>query len=454
MRWGLRYQLLVPPVLLLVAVAGITTWTALAAAGRARQQLDARVRQVVEALKRSEFPRNDTGYKLLHLLSGAELLELGADQEVLGGTLRTVPVNLPIPHTSAEEMHLDARVLVDGKPYLCGGIRLRDKSDLYLLYPEALWRDALWEAVRPSLLIGGGLGLAAVALAVAYGHRLTRRIEELERRTRQIASGDFSPMPLPQRDDEIRDLSASVNDMAERLARLQEAVQRSERLRLLGQVSGGLAHQLRNGVQGARLAVQLHQREVAAGGQPDPSALDVALRQLTLVETNLKRFLDLGSRRPGAVQACSLSALAGEAVALVQPKCRHAHITLRWQAPPADVVIQGDGGQLQELFLNVLTNAVEAAGPGGTVAVELRGEGGRGVIEVRDTGPGPPAEMASRLFEPFVTGKSEGIGLGLAVSRQVAEGHDGRITWTRRDGWTVFRIELGNAPATGANVVR
>src|SRR5438105_4620747 len=83
MRWGLRYQLLMPPLLLLAAVAGITAWTALASAQRARQQLDARVRQVVEALNRSEFPRNDTGYKLLHLLSGAELLALGVDQQVL-----------------------------------------------------------------------------------------------------------------------------------------------------------------------------------------------------------------------------------------------------------------------------------------------------------------------------------------------------------------------------------
>ena len=440
MRWGLRYQLLMPPLLLLLAVAGITTWTALASAQRARHQLDDRVRQVVEALNRSEFPRNDTGYKLLHLLSGAELIELGAERTILGGTLRTVPEGLPPPHTSSEDVRLDARVVVNGEPYLCSGIRLREKSDLYLLYPEALWRDAIWEAVRPSLLIGGGLGLAAVALAVAVGQRLTRRFQELERRTRQIASGDFNPMPLPRRDDEIRDLSASVNDMAERLARLQEAMQRSERLRLLGQVSGGLAHQLRNGVQGARLAVQLHQRELAQG-TADPATLDVALRQLTLVESNLKRFLDLGSRKPGAVQPCSLAALVGEVVALVQPKCKHANITLRWQ-PECDPVIQGDSGQLQELFLNLLSNAVEAAGPGGTVEVVLFREDHRAVIEVRDTGPGPPPELSARLFEPFVTCKPEGIGLGLAVARQVAEGHNGRITWSRRDNWTCFRVEL------------
>jgi signal transduction histidine kinase len=443
MRWGLRYQLLVPPLLLLLAVVGITTWSAIAAAQRARHQLETRIRDAARALGHTPFPQQERIYKLLGQLTGAELLELNADGQIVGGTLRIVPPNLPAPQRKPENVSLEARVLVEGEAYLCGGI-FREGATIYLFYPEALWRDALWEAVRPSLLIGGGVGLAAVLLAVAFGQRLTRRIQELERRTRQIASGDFSPMPLPQRHDEIRDLAASVNDMAQRLAQLQEAMQRSERLRLLGQVSGGLAHQLRNGVQGARLAVQLHQRELAKGETPDPSALAVALRQLTLVETNLKRFLDLGSRRPTALQPCSLSALVGEAVALVQPKCKHTNIVLHWQPPEREPIIQGDSGQLQEVILNLLSNAVEAAGPGGNVEVALREEVGKAVVEVSDSGPGPPREVAERLFEPFVTGKTEGIGLGLAVARQVAEGHNGRITWARQDGRTRFRIELGS----------
>jgi len=64
------------------------------------------------------------------------------------------------------------------------------------------------------------------------------------------------------------------------------------------------------------------------------------------------------------------------------------------------------------------------------------------VIEVSDSGPGPPAEIAAKLFEPFVTGKPEGIGLGLAIAKQAAEAHGGRLSWERREGKTVFRIEL------------
>src|SRR5207253_1264295 len=114
------------------------------------------------------------------------------------------------------------------------------------------------------------------------------------------------------------------------LAKLQEAVQSSERLRLLGQVSAGLAHQLRNSVTGAILAVQLHARDCTSG---DTEALDVALRQLALLESNLKRFLDLGQTQAPRLAPCSLTNVLSEAVSLLRPQCRHAHTELRWQPP-------------------------------------------------------------------------------------------------------------------------
>jgi signal transduction histidine kinase len=299
-------------------------------------------------------------------------------------------------------------------------------------------------------------------------------------------------MPLPARLDEIRDLANSINEMAARLARLQDTVRRAERLRLLGQVSGGLAHQLRNGLTGARLALQLF-----AGDLPpdmDAAPLDVALRQLTLLESNLKRFLDLGgggSRR----ERCDMSVLVAEAVELLRPQCQHARIDLCCRLPAESATVSGDPGQLGQLVLNVLGNAVEAAGPKGRVEVNLAhrervtdkpsandnsqlatinvdpvGESTNGArrnlrsdqsiqpstengdrygpaeifLEISDSGPGPPAEIAERLFEPFVTGKPEGVGLGLAVARQVVEAHGGTITWSRETNRTCFRICIPN----------
>jgi signal transduction histidine kinase len=232
------------------------------------------------------------------------------------------------------------------------------------------------------------------------------------------------------------DLSRSVNEMARRLADFEEALKQAERLRVLGQFGGGLAHQLRNAAAGARLAVQLHLKECPAG---DAEALRVALRQLARMETNLRQFLDLGKPPAGVREPCDLRSLIGQAVALLTPQCKHAGTELRWKPSAEPAVIPGDPTQLGHLILNVIGNAVEAAGPGGAVEVRLLPGN---VVEVSDTGPGPPAGIAGKLFDPFVTGKEQGIGLGLAVAKQAADAHGGRIGWERRDERTVFRIDF------------
>jgi signal transduction histidine kinase len=358
------------------------------------------------------------------------------------------PSELPATEINADWQSLQLGPLAEiaGRRYFSTGIQPRADGPnadgvLYILYPESLWREALWSALRVELWLMAAGGAASLLLAVAVTHRLSRRIQAVEGRTRLIAAGDFSPMPLPRWNDELHALGRSINEMAARLAQLQEAITKTERLRLLGQVSGGLAHQIRNGITGARLAVQVYARS----DQADAEALDVALRQLTLVEKQLQRFLNLGKAEAPRREPCSLNQLIDETNALFRPQCRHAHIELRWQPPLEDASVVGDPEQLGHMLLNIIGNAVEAAGPGGQVEISwgtFQTCPKFATIEIADTGSGPPAELAKRLFEPFVTGKPDGVGLGLAVARQTAEAHGGHISWRREQGRTFFRIQL------------
>jgi signal transduction histidine kinase len=308
-------------------------------------------------------------------------------------------------------------------------------ASLYVFYPEDLLDEAIRAAVRPSLF-GLGLGFLAVLFTFGLGQRLVGRIRELDRRTRVIARGDFSPMPVPRPKDELRDLAESVNEMAAQLQQLQETVRRTERLRLVGQLSGGLAHQLRNNVTGAKLAVQVQ----LTAHPEDTEALGVVLRQLRLMDANLKRFIDLGRDEPRPQSECSIRSILLDGIALLKPQMEHLGITLQESLSEVDFTLLGDAAQLTDLFLNLLTNAIEAAGPGGTVSLRFSISTRECLVEIGDSGPGVSSDMAEKLFEPFVTTKPEGIGLGLAVARRSAEQHGGKLDWYRAERVTVFRV--------------
>jgi signal transduction histidine kinase len=454
MRLSLRYRLLLPLVLLLVGDAAATAWAANSAARNAERQLAEQQWAIARTLTepRSSFPLTKPILEQMKGLSGAEFMFVPAG----GGGSRTVESTFPdahvppdvgrfIPPILARDMHLGSLVTVVGREYRCMRLTLREQTpdrrgDLYIFCPESLRQTAVRDAVRPLLVLGGLSGLLAVALAVAFGSRLVRRVRDIDARTRLIAAGDFRPMPVPVPNDELRDLCESVNDMARRLAAFQEELQRSERLRLLGQFSGGLAHQLRNAATGAKLAVELYLQEQTNG---DAEPLRVALRQLARMESNLRRFLELGKPVAAAKRSCDLVKLLDGVTALFAPRCLHSGILLTVIPPDYPVALVADPNALRNLFENLIENAIDAAGPGGHVRVvgPCYGEGCIW-IDVEDTGAGPSEEMAARLFEPFATGKPEGIGLGLAVAKQAAEAHGGRIGWSRLNGRTIFRVEL------------
>ncbi len=446
MRWSIRYRLLAPLMLLLLGVVAVSAWSAVAAARQAERRIASQVRSVTHTLSGASIALTPRILEQMKGLSGADYLLLDAEANRIS-TLKSSRIDLSsaVLHMPAEEngaAELGLPVEIDGSHYRCRRLPQRNGGNLFILYPELSLNEAVREAVKPFFFFGLFGGVLAVALMYLIGQRLVGRIQYLERRTREIAAGDFSPMPLPGQNDELRDLSQSVNEMAERLAEFQDTARMTEQWRLLGQLSSGLAHQLRNSITGARLAVQLHAEECSLA---DREALQVALRQLNLTEVNLRRFLDLSKDRSTHRERAALACIIDEVVALLRPQARHIGGILRWQKPEQPFEVIGDADELRDAFVNVVGNAIEAAGPEGVVEIQisLRGEAGSKIgVEVIDTGPGPPPAIAARLFEPFITGKPEGVGLGLAVARHAVELHGGSVSWERHDERTTFRIML------------
>jgi signal transduction histidine kinase len=135
-----------------------------------------------------------------------------------------------------------------------------------------------------------------------------------------------------------------------------------------------------------------------------------------------------------------------DALSLVKPACAHAGVELAYVQPAEPLVVRGDGQALRQLIANLVLNALDATkGEPATarigVALERLGTD-RVALRVRDSGLGPAADVADRLFEPFITTKPEGTGLGLYVARRVAELHGGSIGWERVGGETCFSVVL------------
>jgi signal transduction histidine kinase len=310
-------------------------------------------------------------------------------------------------------------------------------------------RDAVW----PPLAIGGGAILLVAAAAYWVAQRVTQPVQQLSSQVRRIAEGDFQPAPVPARDDEIRDLVAAVNQMAEKLARYEEETRKSERLQTLGTLGGGIAHQIRNAATGCRIAIDLHLRDcpLAENGGDYETPLGVAARQLELIEAHIQRFLKLGQPAPRERVPVELSAVVREAATLVEPMAAHVGVEIECSRATQDASVMGDRESLVQMLVNLLVNAVEAAakvrvesGGGAAIATIAQVEvttsrTARGwELAVVDPGPGPAPAIAPRLFQPFATDKPGGTGLGLAVSQQIAEDHGGRIRWERRGERTWF----------------
>lgn len=452
MHWPLRNQILLPFAgALLVALLTVTGIDAYLAARRTEEQINRQLKEIATTLREIQFPLTDAILHQTRGLSGAEFLVTDSRSRVVAGTIAGVETLARASGGEGGETATRSVVELQGKRYFQTTVArpaLREAGPqwVHILYPEAVWAEARWEATWPPLVVGGVALVVVIGLAISLAHQLSQPLGEVTEQVSRIARGDYQPMPTPERDDEIRQLVLSVNQLVAELIVRTEAVQRSERLAMLGKLSGGLAHHLRNSVTGAKLALQLHERDCT---HDDRECLAVAQRQMQLTEEHLRRFLDVGQPRPLAPEPVDLHALVEELGGLMRPACLHRGVELTLPArPEVPVMVDADPGQLRLALLNLLMNAMEAAGMNGQARVELvpvpSANGALPQIEARvlDSGPGPAAEMVRRLFEPFATDKPAGVGLGLTVARQVAEAHGGSLRFERIAGETCFALRL------------
>ena len=429
-----------------------TAWAAWTAAERVHEDEDRRVNDVRALLEDARFPLTSYVLQQLRLLTGAEFVLLDQNGAPASSTVPDVSeAELNAMFTDSEApLPSETDVLVAGLAYrseLIESGRVGGSPDrVVVLFPRDRLRALKRDAMIGPLLTGSWI-LALTVLATTWIlHRFGRRLQRIERQAARIAGGDFAPLPLPRRDDEIRDLARSINQMADGLQNLTGTIREAERSRLITQVVAGLAHQLRNAMTGVRMAIQVHQRRCR--NEAD-SSLDVALGQLSLTEQQIRGLLGLSRGENRSVAPGAAATLLDEIATMIGPVCEHRRIEFTYQTDCDRDAAVADADAFRSAVLNLCMNGVEAAGRPGTLSLVAHQEGERLDVAIGDNGAGVPEQIRESLFQPFVTTKSEGVGLGLALAHAAAEELGGELKLSRDSGQTVFtfRCCVMNSPA-------
>jgi signal transduction histidine kinase len=320
-------------------------------------------------------------------------------------------------------------------------------------------QKAMNEIARTKYILYGLVAfgpLISALLGFVFISGLTRPVKVLVESTRKLKSGDLDHRVERLR-DEFGELGDAFNEMAGSLKEQMHKMQRTEQLVVVGELAAGLAHEIKNPLAGIKVAMQVLGEE-ASLSEEDRGVVKKVAQEVVRLESLMKNFLNFAKPAKPQLVELNINSLLNTVLAFyvkskpVSPdRPNTVTITKDLETLPGTLA---DPMQLQQIFLNLVLNAVDAMPNGGKLHVRTFFEQGPDVIriEISDTGKGIGTEHADKIFQPFFTTKPKGTGLGLAISKQLIEQHGGSITAAGNPvGGTVFRIQLPlKAPAAGA----
>jgi PAS domain S-box-containing protein len=224
---------------------------------------------------------------------------------------------------------------------------------------------------------------------------------------------------------------AFVTDISQRQA-MERVTRQGERLAALGRLSAGIAHEVNNpiGIISSRIEIMLLDAESSPLPGKTTDDLRVLHRHAQRVARIAQGLLSFARESSGERGPVDLNHLAEETLLLIEKQVNKIGITIQRALASELPPILGDGNALQQVVLNLLTNARDALGSGGVITLEtalVPGRPGGARLIVRDTGPGIPPDLLPRIFDPFFTTKPEGTGLGLSISYGIVREHKGTI---------------------------
>ena len=303
-----------------------------------------------------------------------------------------------------------------------------------------------------------GGGALAPIVAAAAGEPIPHEVIEaaIETRVGKIrdVQWQLAYAPTGEAPDEVV-LFAIGRDVTDERA-LAAQLRQSEKLAAVGTLAAGLAHEIRNPLNGAQLHLTFLERSLKThdAGPETFEAAGVIREEIKRLSALVTEFLDFARPKPLERKATSLCALVDRTLPLLAPQAEAARVVIECQHPTTEPIVDLDAAKVQQVILNLGLNAIEALEPvgGGTVVFRIRRHPRHVSIEVEDDGPGL-SDPDAPIFDPFFSTKPSGTGLGLAIAHRIVTDHEGTIDVRSAHGKTIFRIMMPVSDAPPARAV-
>ena len=316
-----------------------------------------------------------------------------------------------------------------------GCVLKQDKSEIFMALNHLLYYIISLALITTILAIGIGCWL---------GYIITSPLLTLEKKAREISKGDLDVEIPIERRDEIGSLASSFGHMLTGLKEAQDALIKREKLSTLGQIAGGIAHELRNPLGVISNAVYFLQMTMAEGDEIVKEYLGIIQKEVKDAERIVRSLLDFMRVRPPEKEWITVEGLINEVLsAYTIPE----NIKLKLDFRGENKVFV-DINQIERCFSNLLHNAIQAMTPkGGELIIRTISQKDQVIIQFTDTGPGISKSDLERIFEPLFTTKARGIGLGLTVAKSLVEANGGKIMAESEEGkGSVFTVTLPKSP--------
>lgn len=380
---------------------------------------------------------NARGVKEISIISNADEIVASTDPKRIGEEVgptkkeRIIKAELGEPVSKEGKVYNVILPVVAGNEHY-GYIHLKINTEDF---SEIIASNAIKRIVATSLVFGLGI-ILAVSLSLMY----TKPIHNVVNAARNVAAGDLTPELRTDRKDEIGELTHTFNYMVQKLREeraLEEKLREAEHLSGIAQLAKGIAHEIRNPLNFISLSIDHLRKKFSPRENSEKEQFESLITSIKHEIQRLNKlvgdFLDYGKSLRLNRQETDLQGLIQDVVALVSAKAEKDAIKIQYfdEGLPR---LSLDPELIKTCLFNIILNAFQAMPEGGELTVRSRMTDGTVTVIIADTGIGVSQENLSRLFDPFFSTKSTGLGLGLAMTKRVIEDHGGKVDFQTTEG--------------------